>query len=97
VNIGGDHQREDPNHAEPDNHEIGAPHAVCQAREQGGKRAGEVPECQDQHEIREGHLQLAQDERRNAAADIKLIIQRDRDRDDEKQIVPPDADRGISW
>ena len=90
-----DEQGEDGRQQQADHDQVGPAQPVGQAREQRAERADQVPEGQHDHVEGERHVEVGQDQRGHRAADIQLVVQRDRGQDREGQVEVPAPGRGV--
>src|ERR1700677_1514084 len=90
-----DERGEDGGDEQPADDEVGAAHPVAEPGEQRAERSDQVPECEDHHVEREAHLQVAQQQRGDRAADIRFVVQRDGGQHRNRQIADAGPVAGI--
>jgi hypothetical protein len=84
-----DEGHEHPGEQQPEHHQVGPAEPVGEPGEQRPERPDQGPERYRYHVEREAHAQVGQQQRGDRAADVQLVVQRDRGQHRDRQVKHP--------
>ena len=89
VGVGECEQAQQADDPQSDGDDVRPPIAVSQSSRPSGQGPHEVTDHADVHVVGERHVQLTQDRRGDSAAEVQLVVEDDRRRDDDAQADVP--------